>query len=438
MYSDKEVTLPVPNSTVKVTVDNFIADPKNVKADPYVGYRMFDNDSLLIAGYTFKYLSELSSQDLYLQIGGLESDSVLYVGEKLAFAIDTVKTADLANGSVNTTPENQNFGYTPTSTSTGKTLSGWANLKRRAYTLKVKGSEDRYVVLDEQGRYAVSSKVSWASNSDNRPVRFYLKANNAKDGEVYYTLVDLATRYSTAANYETPKGGVDDNAIMLSISELNTKRTSAFAISHDDTPLYRRFANDPAEGAYANGDGPDTMRFYEKYRKEYLQMESNPSFTVAGIDFLGINAKSEAKGGISFIVDSAWIGRGLGYIKPQYLISIDRNDQPAVDAIPCPEEFHGNAPDGTPYDQWTCPHATKGTPGFNRGRYLINFEFPGYGVKDDAENDYVWKKFYRAGFVEAVHMGDSLYILRDEFAGLPNNRIDTAAIKAAEAAWRKA
>jgi len=225
---------------------------------------------------------------------------------------------------------------------------------------------------------------------------------------------------------------------MLSISELNTKRTSAFAISHDDTPLYRRFANDPAEGAYANGDGPDTMRFYEKYRKEYLQMESNPSFTVAGIDFLGINAKSEAKGGISFIVDSAWIGRGLGYIKPQYLISIDRNDQPTVDAIPCPEEFHGNAPDGTPYDQWTCPHATKGTPGFNRGRYLINFEFPGYGVKDDAENDYVWKKFYRAGFVEAVHMGDSLYILRDEFAGLPNNRIDTAAIKAAEAAWRKA
>ncbi|MCD7914608.1 MAG: hypothetical protein LUG96_04685, partial [Tannerellaceae bacterium] len=208
----------------------------------------------------------------------------------------------------------------------------------------------------------------------------------------------------------TPKGGIDDNSLMLNSNPLAAERTSAFAIEIDDTPLYRRFANDPAEGLAVKAvDTPDTMRFYEKYRKEYLQIESNPNFTKEGIDFLGIESFNyEPSYGKSFIVDSAWVNRGLGYIKPQYLISIDRNDQAPVDAIPCPDDSHGTAPDGTPYDQWTCPHAKKAIPGFNRGLYLINFEFPGYGVADDAENDYVWKKFYRAGFVDAVHMGDSL------------------------------
>ncbi|MCD7978136.1 MAG: hypothetical protein LUG51_13645 [Tannerellaceae bacterium] len=456
LYSDKGSEL----AGVELKKENFKPDTLGVKADPYVGYRMFNNDSLLIAGYTFKYLHELGTQDLYLKIGGDEVDSVLYVSNenKLSFALDTVATEDLRydkhtyyNGGDVITEEFA-FGYTPKG-SNNKPLTGWKELERRVYTLKVKGAaEPAYVVLDDENRYSITKYNSWDlnNNPDNSkyPVRFYLKANNEKDGEIYYALIDATSNngfydYPHHA-YLTPKGGVDDNSLMLKSNDLIEKRTSAFAIEIDDTPLYRRFANDPAQGAYANGDGPDTMRFYEKYRHEYLQMESNPNFMKAGIDFLGINAKSEAKGGLAFQVDSAWIGRGLGYIKPQYLISIDRNDQAAVEPIACPEEFHGNAPDGTPYDKWTCPHATKGTPGFNRGRYLINFEFQGYGAapgstdKEIAENEYMWKKFYRAGFVDAAHIGDSLYILRDEFAGVTNAHIDTAKIKAAEAAWRKA
>ncbi|MCD7978126.1 MAG: DUF6383 domain-containing protein [Tannerellaceae bacterium] len=434
---------------VEVKPENFIKDPANIKADPYVGYRMLDKDSLLVTGYTFRYLHQYNDEK-YLGIGGIENDSVLYAEGKVKFSLDTVPVRNVQPDYRTTAGyERMTYGYVPANS------RGWATLQRRSYIITVKGTADTtYVVRDKEDRYAVSSKVNRLANGnldygyygryDNIPVRFYLKENNYKDGRHYYALVDLVSDdrsfASGGSTYESRKAAVDDNSTIAKSFNLSEVRTSAFAIEIDDTPLYRRFKDDPAEGVAVRAiDTPDTMRFFEKYRKEYLQMESNPNFVVPGIDFLGIDAQSKAKGGISFHVDSAWIGRGLGYIKPQYLISIDRNDQAPVDAIPCPLDDHGIDPEtGIPYDKWTCPHATQAIPGFNRGRYLINFEFPGYGVKDDAENDYVWRKFYRAGFVDAVHMGDSLFILRDEFAGLPNNRIDTAAIKAAEAAWRKA
>ena len=55
--------------------------------------------------------------------------------------------------------------------------------------------------------------------------------------------------------------------------------------------------------------------------------ETNENFLHETVDYLGIWSKDKADGKLAFVVDSAWIVRGLGNgIKPQYLISVNRND----------------------------------------------------------------------------------------------------------------
>ena len=84
-------------------------------------------------------------------------------------------------------------------------------------------------------------------------------------------------------------------------------------------------------------------------------------------------------------------------------------------------------------------------PGFERGKYLINFhDFAnkyGWSTLSNGEQDadYMWKKYDRAGFVEAIRVADTLYILRDEFKNLPNEKINFADLnKAEEDAWTAA
>jgi hypothetical protein len=224
---------------------------------------------------------------------------------------------------------------------------------------------------------------------------------------------------------------------------LGETRTSAFAIEPDNTPLYRRFSSLELEGN--EGDKADTLRFIEKYRKEYLQVENNKNFMKEGIDFLGIYTPDKTEDGLSFIVDTAWVNRGSGNIKPQYLISIDRNDFEGVEGVPCTEDDHHFTAEGKPTDKWHCVHAKPAVPGFERGKYLINFhDFAnkyGWSTLSNGEQDadYMWKKYDRAGFVEAIRVADTLYILRDEFKNLPNEKINFADLnKAEEDAWTAA
>ncbi|MEI3117653.1 MAG: hypothetical protein V8T12_01010 [Parabacteroides johnsonii] len=41
--------------------------------------------------------------------------------------------------------------------------------------------------------------------------------------------------------------------------------------------------------------------------------------------------------GLAFQIDTAWVGRGHGYIKPQYLISVNHKDFEGVEGSPCTE-----------------------------------------------------------------------------------------------------
>ena len=45
----------------------------------------------------------------------------------------------------------------------------------------------------------------------------------------------------------------------------------------------------------------------------------------ANVNYLGMWTADKATG-LAFRIDTAWVTRGAGYIKPQYLVSVNRND----------------------------------------------------------------------------------------------------------------
>ena len=386
LYNDADAT--IFGEAVAVEA-GFVKASKEVMADAHRGYRFLDKDSLKVTSYKLQYWTAFASDDLYM--GAMKSgDSVIYVGAKDNYVLAA-------------TGAEADFGYKGN-------VEGLAQLKRQAYTMKSRGS-NKMVVEAGENRIAVSDAAA------AQVAKFFFKANNNVEGKIYYALIDTAFKQAPDS---LRKVGVDENNKYLKRQIMTETRTSAFSVEVDNTPVYRRFDSFKLEGN--EGDAADTLRFVEKYRGEFLQMEANEHFMVEGINFLGIDAVNKGEGK-SFYVDTAWVERGLGYIKPQYLVSIDR--VPAEDVVirkKCPlcVEMGDAAPDHCIHDEYITEE------GFERGKYLVNF------VDSASVDNYKWGKYSRVGFVDALHIGDSLYLLLDQFAGLDTKDIDVAAIANAD------
>ena len=394
----------------------FNAVPAASKEDAFLGYKKLTKDELMVNKYTFNYWHPYAA-DKFI---AAQNDSILTVKEgKSAFVLDTltdktIKTVDMP------------YGYTVTP-EVAKRIAGLKQLVRTAYKVSLNGNT---LAVNNANQFNVGA----ASANNKVYTSVFFKENNHIDGKHYYAIVEATkgkNNYYIKNNNLAIKAGVSDYDVDATLKRqlLNETRTSAFAIAPDNTPLYRRFNSMELEGN--EGDTQDVLRFYEKYRNEYLQMESNPNFIVnKDVKYLGIDAEGQAEGGLSFLVDTAWVNRGAGNIKPQYLISIDRNDFAGVPGESCTEDDHHVDANGNPTDAAHCVHAKPAIPAFQRGWYLVNFDYKGANITDD----YKWKNYTRAGFVEAINYNDTLYILRDEFKNVANDKIDFAAIKDAEKA----
>ena len=398
-----------------------ITPVKNI-SDPYMGYRYLDKDSLTVTAYGFNYLHPFS-QSTWVET---RSNGVLTVSETESPERFTLKVSENSTAT--------DYGYV-VDDKTKKRIEGLAQLKRIAYSIEsgnsymTEGSNDKYVLKARKANETLSYVDS-----------FFLKENNHYEAEHYYALVRSAwdetnqTRYIGDAD-ETNKVGVADDGMTadLKVQLLNETRTSAFAVKVMDAPLYRRFNNVELEGNV--GDAPDTLRFYEKYRGEYLQMEANENFIVdKDVKYLGIDDASKSEVGLSFIVDTAWVNRGLGYIKPQYLISIDRDDIAGTPGQACTEEGPHFDHEGNVTDAEHCVHATPATPAMNFGWYLVNFQDSTNTSTTVDKDAYKWAGYTRAGFVKAIHYGDKLYVLRDQFKNIQKADINEALLEKIEAA----
>ena len=424
LVKDEDGNITADNGKVfGLTVKYFknITPVKNI-SDPYMGYRYLDKDSLTVTAYGFNYLHPFS-QSTWVET---RSNGVLTVSETESPERFTLKVSENSTATA--------YGFEVTD-KVKKRIEGLAQLKRIAYSIEsgnsymTEGSNDKYVLKARKADETLAVVDS-----------FFLKENNHYEAEHYYALVRSAwdetnqTRYIGDAD-ETNKVGVADDGMTadLKVQLLNETRTSAFAVKVMDAPLYRRFNNVELEGNV--GDAPDTLRFYEKYRGEYLQMEANENFIVdKDVKYLGIDDASKSEVGLSFIVDTAWVNRGLGYIKPQYLISIDRDDIAGTKGQACTEEGPHFDHEGNVTDAEHCVHATPATPAMNFGWYLVNFQDSTNTSTTVDKDAYKWAGYTRAGFVKAIHYGDKLYVLRDQFKNIQKADINEALLEKIEAA----
>ena len=439
----------------------FVAVPETSVKDQYLGYKKIDKDSLLVNKYTFNYWHPYADDKF---IAKSSKDSTLTVLEgKDAF---TIRYDQLEDGEVSNEGNQDNkyrqfkssvdikYGFGKAMTDDDfkaiqKRIPNLSQLVRSAYLISYNDADWR---VNESAQFNLGK--SYAEDALNtQDITWYpvfFKENNHIGGKDYYALVRTVwfeVESGDGSTEDKPillehqisdsKAGVSDYdaAATLKNQVLEETRTSAFAIERDNTPLYRRF-NSTLEGQA--GDAQDTLRFYEKYRNEYLMIEANKNFMVEHIDFLGIDAQDKAQGGLAFIVDTAWVNRGAGNIKPQYLISIDRHDLAATPGVPCTYEHNHYDNQGNAVDAAHCSHAIPATPGFARGKYLINFHNVARydewanNLNNVDESAYRWNKYDRAGFKEAIVYNDTLWILRDEFKNLKNEEIDFEAMKKVE------
>ena len=407
--------------------------------DRELGYLRLEKDELAVNKYTFNYWHPYAD-DKFIAQSSKDSTLTVFDGKE-AFKIDSI-----AENRVNKYTSNIEYGFGKYMTdaqfaAVQKRIPELAQLVRTAYYMTSTKTANEWRINKEE-------KFNVGNDDNQQIIEFpvFFKENNQIGDKCYHALVQANParvgidefEFRIIGRDENLKAGVSDydGAATLKKQLLNETRTSAFYIAPDETPLYRRF-NSTLEGQA--GDAVDTLRFYEKYRNEYLMIEANKNFMVEHIDFLGIDAQDKAQGGLAFIVDTAWVNRGFGNIKPQYLISIDRHDYQGVAGEPCTEagphiDESGHITD----DPMECVHAHKSVPGFKRGKFLINFH--DFANGDDMVNadDYKWAEYDRAGFKEAIVYKDTLYVLRDEFKNLKNEEIDLAKLASAEVEALKA
>ena len=310
---------------------------------------------------------------------------------------------------------------------------GFASYDGYGYLLPYAGASYAVTVpiYDKDGNVLVA---------DNSKVDYYTYQANT-EGKI--VLAKVADSQWNSRAYASLKVSVDDNTLDLTQGSLNDKfngydevRTSAFAVAMDDSPLYRRF-NNAALGENVN-DGPDSLTFVESVRNEYLMDEWNPNLTTETVDYAGIWNKDKAEGKLAFRIDTAWLNRGLGNIKPQYLISVARDDQEGVETVPCTEAGpHVDVNGNITTDPSKCVHAQHGRAGFAYGKYLVNFSDSAQAFIDrEAKvNPYMFttnssanSSYTRVGFVKAIHAGDSLFVLTNGFENVEPAKLDTATI----------
>ena len=244
-------------------------------------------------------------------------------------------------------------------------------------------------------------------------------------------------------------------------------RLSTFAIELDEDPIYRRFNDIRDDGAVAaDRDAPKVLNFYEADRRQN-QLFENTGFWRYQQDVwadygLGKNVVSGRKNYLGLIntdqyplaetaiyVDTAFIQRGSGPIKPQYLLLVDPKFGGEIED--CDED--GNI--------------ILKSMDYLRGRYLINATDSARGVGSGAAwntfkelsingvvvdeydgRNYLWDtNWERLVFTDALHSysRDALYIANwpgvslDQYLSDKNpSVIDVDKLEAASAAYNAA
>lgn len=343
-----------------VGLDGFFRASADVKAERYLGYKYLTDDEMAFYRYKFRCLKDAPDEE-YIGVNDVDDDPVLYAGAKSDFLLQQVGSRA------------EEYGYT------SQKVSGLEPLRRMQYTLKlnypkmISAQKATDVVLDTDNHFAVSASGT--------PAPFLLKAISEKSiGHAtvpFYAFIRPGTNAG-----DTVKVGIDDTDRRLKGQSLTGSPTAAFSVEVGEYHLYRKLRLEK-EGVAANNN-PDTVNFFS----------ATPSG--GSIEFPG--------GKSAIYVDTAYVNRGTGAAKPQYLLAVDVRLIPELNAVACTKNHsHGYDLAGNALDEYTCPYAIRHEGGYVRGRYLMSDDYNSGG---------------ELSFVEAIHKDDTLYILTAEEAKL--------------------
>ena len=148
------------------------------------------------------------------------------------------------------------------------------------------------------------------------------------------------------------------------------------------------------------------------------------------VNYVGMWTADKATG-LAFQIDTTWVVRGRGYIKPQYLISVAHNDFAGIEGTPCTEDGPHITPDGQITDDpMACKHAHPAIPGFERAKYMVSFQDSVAVYGQDKPYADVAGGYTRVGFVEGIRVADTLWILPAQYRSVANDKVNFATLQA--------
>ena len=431
----------------------FIALPKKYKNNPLLGYQWIDPDTSIVSLYAFNYVTQVlkPGDDRYIATGenfdmstypNLK-DTFLYIGKSgnwdaAYFRLDTIG-ADY--GSL------AEYGYRVDTIRKRKNMvPDLVTLKRQPYRLTLE-NPFKYCLGTlnfANGRehyYTLSSKLNMNYSAILGHPAFYLRDVYMEDnGTKDFALVQIADtgvlHKKSDAVIETYikevlgdevagkmmtnlriAGEFNPGLFVVEVEDATAKlkygyrgdaqtRVSTFNLKRDDDPIYRRFNSD-LEGTVGD-DSPRTMKFFTvssmPIGKNYLYENTGmfwdqKNYYRGPRNYLGLASSSTHLDTIksSIFVDTAYVRRGTGYIKPQYMLVI--RPQIIKDTMGCDDAGNLTVP----------------IKGYIRGMYLINSTDSAakeaLEVSHPRYNTYLWDNWERFVFTDAIHANDALYII---------------------------
>ena len=246
--------------------------------------------------------------------------------------------------------------------------------------LKVIPGYDETTALYYLSFYYVDSKTG-------KPVEMVKLANHFKDEEK-----------ESVANWG--KLAVESISLNAKIASLCETTTDAFALVPADRKLYRNLKE---SGLVNNAKKVIDLTTVDYQGNESLYEDSGSDLAKANkLNYLAAENLGNQTKREGFYVDA--VAKSSAYM-PQYLLAVAADSVPAYKY--CVDGIHGINPG--------CGHEVE-TPGYVEGRFLVNFNDSITNAIDKLTkraDAFRASNRVRLGFVEGIHRGDSLYILKN-------------------------
>ena len=353
-------------------------------ADTEKGYLNLKEDTLRENTYTFNQFFNYGEDPYFLNVKDNKADTLVRAQKEATQFELFISAAGLK------------YGY-------ASTQAGVAQLSRTSYKLKVKDAnkidnDRKFMAVDQNNKYVVATEADINAGLNGlRYAKFYFKENNhwveGETGKEYYALVDSVNLTNGNWKLSIEQGQMDTKP-----EALGESRTEAFYIGKDNRPLYRSLGKKNSVVKIYTERGTEKEYLYEDGNNKIGYPSAIKDFGYLGITSAGITPEGKET---TVALYADYVQKSNDRM-PQYLFAVD------VDSVKaytwCKD--HGLNPGCSHVD----PYA-----GYVAGRYLVN-------LNDSVDNSinklqdaakFKYDNYTRLAFVEAVHRGDSLYVMKN-------------------------